>query len=59
MSGKTNVLRGVFLKPYDYALPLCLTFEELFTGVKVWHKAQMIGVGHKKVYEIDPKYAIK
>ena len=59
MSGKTNVLRGVFLKPFDYALPLCPTFEELLTGVKVWHKAQMIGVGHKKVYEIDPKYAIK
>ena len=30
------------------------TFVKLFTGTKVWCKAQKIGVGHKTVYEIDP-----
>ena len=33
---------------------LCPTFEKLFTGVKVWCKAQKIGVGGKTVYEINP-----
>ena len=32
----------------------CLTFEKLFTGKKVWRKAQKIGIGCKTVYEIDP-----
>ena len=31
------------------------TFEKLFTGVKVWRKAQNMGVGRKRVYEIDPR----
>ena len=30
------------------------TFKKLFTGAKVWHKAQAIGVGRKTVYEIGP-----
>ena len=29
-------------------------FEKLFTGSKVWRKAQKIGVKRKKVYAIDP-----
>ena len=29
------------------------TFEKLFTGAKVQHKAQKIGVGRKTVYEIS------
>ena len=30
------------------------TFEKLFTGAKVQHRAQKIGVGGKTVYEIEP-----
>ena len=33
-----------------YALCLRPTFEMLFTGAKVQHKAQKIGVGHKKQF---------
>ena len=35
---------------------LCRTVRTLFTGVKVWRKAQRTGVGCKTVYEIDPWY---
>ena len=31
-----------------YALSLRPTFEKLFTGVKVWHKVQKIGVRCKR-----------
>ena len=37
--------------------PLCPTFEKLFTGAKVWRKAQKFGIGRKTVYEIDPRSA--
>ena len=33
------------------------TFEKLFTGAKVQHKAQKIGVGGKTVYDINPSSA--
>ena len=33
---------------------LCPTFEKLFTGAKVWHKAQKIGKKSKTAYEINP-----
>ena len=39
-----------------YALRLCPTFEKLnFTGLKVQRNAQMVGVGCKTVYEIEPR----
>ena len=38
-----------------YALRLRPTFKELFTNIKDWCKAQKIGIGHKTVYEIDPR----
>ena len=31
-----------------------LWFKSAFSGVKVWCKAQKIGVWHKTVYVIDP-----
>ena len=31
------------------------TFEKLFTGAKVWRKAQKIGVGRQTVYENNVK----
>ena len=36
----------------------CPTFEKLFTGAKVWRKAQKIGVGRKTEYEIDPRSSL-
>ena len=37
-------------------IALSQTFEKLFfTAVKVWRKAQKIGVGRRTVYEIDPR----
>ena len=36
---------------------LCPTpsFEKLFSGVKVWRRAQKIGLGRKTIQEIDPR----
>ena len=39
--------------------PLRPTFEKLFTGAKVWRKAQKIGVGRKSVKEIDPSPSLQ
>ena len=46
----TTVDTGPAREPFIYALHLHPIFEKLFTGVKVWRK----GIGHNKVYEIDP-----
>ena len=37
-----------------WVLRLPPTFEKLFTGINVQHKAPKIGAGRKTVYEIDP-----
>ena len=47
------------LHPYPNFCTLRPTFEKLFTGVKVWCKAQKMGVGHKAVYKIDIKKKIQ
>ena len=54
---ETWLNRGQFHKLFCALTPnfctLRPTFEKLFTGAKVWCKAQKMGVGHKAVYKID------
>ena len=54
-----SLTRGQFHK-LVCTLPLTVlalrpTFGELFSVLKVWHRAGKIWVGGKTVYEIDPK----
>ena len=42
------------LHPYPNFCALRPTFKKLFNGARVPCKAQMMGVGHKAVYEINP-----
>ena len=35
------------------------TLEKLFTGAKVWRKAQKMGAGRENFYEIDPRLCNK